>query len=359
MTGFKLLKPPATDEVEISLFGPGYGECVVCHLGDGAWMIVDSCLDPDTRKPVALSYLDGIGVPCTSVARIVATHWHDDHILGLSDLIYAMQAAKLVVTSAFANKEFKSLIQKWAKGTTIFDGNGLGELKKVMTLTSNPILASEDKIIYERQGQIPCRVIALSPSDASVLACIARLNQIAPSLYLTRAPSIRGNDASVVLSIEVGDRRILLGGDLQIRNHRNHGWLAIVDNHKGYDRPKHHVFKIPHHGSKNGDHAEIWEHLLVPDPYAILAPFVGGKTKLPTDADLLRIKTSTTKASLTAQPTIGKFRLANGTVAKTMKGAARSIEVIPHQFGHVRLRGKIGDSPEEWTVEYFGDAQSL
>src|SRR5262245_58961005 len=54
--------PPASDEVEISLFGPGIGECSVVHLGGGQWMVVDSCIDRSTRRPVALEYLAEIGV---------------------------------------------------------------------------------------------------------------------------------------------------------------------------------------------------------------------------------------------------------------------------------------------------------
>ena len=44
-----LAAPPRTDELEVSLFGPGVGECVIVHLGAGEWMVVDSCLDPATR----------------------------------------------------------------------------------------------------------------------------------------------------------------------------------------------------------------------------------------------------------------------------------------------------------------------
>lgn len=40
--------PPAADEIEFSLFGPGYGEAVAVHLGDGTWLLIDSCIDPDS-----------------------------------------------------------------------------------------------------------------------------------------------------------------------------------------------------------------------------------------------------------------------------------------------------------------------
>ena len=63
--------PPARDEIELTLFGPGYGESVVLHIGDGAWAIVDSCIDKDGR-PSALSYLENLD-PAEVVVLVAAT----------------------------------------------------------------------------------------------------------------------------------------------------------------------------------------------------------------------------------------------------------------------------------------------
>lgn len=72
---------PGDDEVEVSLFGPGLGECVVVHLGKSEWMIVDSCVRVGEKEPVALEYLEKLGVDiATSVTMVVASHWHDDHV---------------------------------------------------------------------------------------------------------------------------------------------------------------------------------------------------------------------------------------------------------------------------------------
>ena len=74
---------PKTDEIELSLFGPGIGECAVVHLGNGEWMTVDSCLAADRSTPVAVEYLISLGVDiATQFKLIVVTHWHDDHIKG-------------------------------------------------------------------------------------------------------------------------------------------------------------------------------------------------------------------------------------------------------------------------------------
>ena len=65
---------PAFDQIEVSVIGPGYGECSLIHIGDGKWIIIDSCIDNTSEKPAALAYLEGIGVnPAEAVLLIFAT----------------------------------------------------------------------------------------------------------------------------------------------------------------------------------------------------------------------------------------------------------------------------------------------
>ena len=85
MTPPERSRPPRADEIEISLFGPGCGESLVLHLGHGDWMIVDSCIDNVSAGPASLRYLRDLGIdPARQVKWILTTHWHDDHIRGLS-----------------------------------------------------------------------------------------------------------------------------------------------------------------------------------------------------------------------------------------------------------------------------------
>ncbi len=39
------MNAPEPDEIEVSLIGPGYGESVLVHLGDGEWVVADSCVE--------------------------------------------------------------------------------------------------------------------------------------------------------------------------------------------------------------------------------------------------------------------------------------------------------------------------
>ena len=50
---------PSRDEIEVSVFSRGYGECIVVHAGDGFWIGFDSLLNP-RGKPAALDYFQEI-----------------------------------------------------------------------------------------------------------------------------------------------------------------------------------------------------------------------------------------------------------------------------------------------------------
>src|SRR5665213_2669888 len=80
---------PNANTAEITLIGTGggYGESCIIHYGDNCWAVVDSCQNPTTKECLPLSYLKQIGVDVArDVKVIICTHWHNDHILGISDL---------------------------------------------------------------------------------------------------------------------------------------------------------------------------------------------------------------------------------------------------------------------------------
>ena len=97
--------------IEVSLFGPGYGECVVLHLGAGDWAIVDSCIDHRTGQPAALAYLSSLGIdPAVAVKLVAVTHAHDDHIRGIADVLAACESARFVRPVATSRNEFLALL---------------------------------------------------------------------------------------------------------------------------------------------------------------------------------------------------------------------------------------------------------
>lgn len=362
---------PAPDEVEVSIFGPGFGECVVLHFGNGDWGVVDSCLNPGSKRPVALDYFESLDVNVgQSVQLVVATHWHDDHMQGISSVFQAAESAVFACTGAVRQPDFKEILASWTGTRSLIGGSGVDELQKLLTelkrRTSgtrypSPRLASANKTLWERAAQPPALAKAVSPSDAVELATIARLGAYAPdrTKLRRRLPNLEPNDASVVLSIEVGEHRVLLGADLQVRQDRALGWMAIIDE-TPRGAPSHQGFKVSHHGSHNGDHDEIWEKLLVSQPWAAITPFVSGSVKLPTLGDCNRILGRTPESYLTAPPHPARYSDRNRSVEKTVKEATRLVQIIPGKFGHVRLRKKVPErATSPWNVELFGQAAKL
>src|SRR5436309_15234412 len=107
-----LISIPDPDEFEVSLFGPGIGESIVLHVGAGEWIIVDSCRG--NRGAAAVEYLVEIGVAITtSVKLIVATHWHNDHVRGLSDIVQRCHGAEFLCSPALFHAEFLALAELW------------------------------------------------------------------------------------------------------------------------------------------------------------------------------------------------------------------------------------------------------
>jgi hypothetical protein len=162
---------------------------------------------------------------------------------------------------------------------------------------------------------------------------------------------------SVVIWAEVGDQMILLGSDLQNENSDQVGWNAIV---KSPVRSKKFasVFKIPHHGSRNGHNPDVWAEMICAEPFVLLTPFMLGNIILPTETDVERICQLTKKAFITAAPKGKKIRRER-VVEEFIRGATKSIRTVTGSFGHIRLRTSDRSSPLSWKYEMFGSAIPL
>ena len=95
--------PPAPDEIEVSVWGAGYGEAIVLHIGGGKWVLVDSCIDPGSQVPASLDYLKNLKFPVgEAVKLIVVTHWHDDHIRGISTVLDECKSACFAISGVIS-----------------------------------------------------------------------------------------------------------------------------------------------------------------------------------------------------------------------------------------------------------------
>lgn len=366
---------PTAEQFEVSLFGPGVGECVVVHTGYGEWVVVDSCVDATSKQPIAISYLRALGVDvATAIRLIVVTHWHDDHVRGASELFRAAQSAKLVCSSALNAQEFWNMIAVARKRDTIGDHTGIDELSGLFSELrrrlppgaraggETPSWAVSNRTLHERfadDATIACRVVALSPSDRAI-----RLAQIQLSGELDafregkagrRLVAQTPNQSAVALWIEAGTACILLGSDLEESNDPENGWQAIVAQPRAVGAVAS-VLKVPHHGSANADSPAVWAQMLSSNAHAMLTPF--RPQKLPRTADLLRIRERTSRTYCTATPEGRKAPKRASAVERTIGEIALRRELRVGAMGHIRVRGQLGTGiPDD--VHLFNGAFKL
>ena len=349
--------PPGAGEFELTLFGPGYGESIVLHVGDGVWVIVDSCIDDD-RAPRALRYLEGIGIdPAQAVALIIATHWHDDHIRGMARLVDACSQAAFCCAAALCQQEFLSAVATLERRHLTVAGSGVRELYEVFTRLVQagvrPKHAVANRRVFTRGA---CEVWSLSPSDAAFQDFLRVIGDLVPreGQAKTRIRDLSPNDVAVALWVEVGDVAVLLGSDLE-----GSSWEVIL---QSAERPpgQASAYKIAHHGSENADKPGVWEQMLDADPVAVLTPWQRGGRALPSDQDVQRILSNTAKAyasarsrSITEAPS-RRERMVDRTIRESGAGLRR-LAMSP---GGIRLRRLI-HSADPWRVELFGAACHL
>ncbi|WP_420618229.1 MBL fold metallo-hydrolase [Candidatus Poriferisocius sp.] len=350
------LQPPEVDEIELTLLGPGRGECCVLHVGRGEWLIVDSCVT-QAGHPAALAYLASLGVPSSAVRWVIATHWHDDHIRGFAELVGECSEARVLHSAALENDEFMMLAASDPDSLTE-QSSGVREMWKTWTLLDNsgrdaPELVSADSRIHQRQeSQTPnCEIWVLSPSSASVAEALSGFSALIAETGQPKRtiPRPKRNPSSVVVWVQVGDVIALLGADLERSSDELRGWQAIARS-SGRPTKKAHLVKIPHHGSEDAHDQVMWDDLLVPFPLAGITPFKQGSANLPRDTDRARIVALTSQAWLTRDKAFARPRRRPRAVSKTIEEATRRFERLSVEPGRVTFRCN-ATQPEDWTVD--------
>jgi len=370
---------PTPNEIEISVFGCGFGECILVHYNTD-WFIIDSFIlnekkevfdveiselnanknSTNTREsftsiPVALKYLQSINVNLDQVKLILASHWHTDHTEGLCETIQKCHYASFFITSTITKKTFpffkesERFIQQNPNSThevnSIFKYFKKNKKRKINKAYKElPLFKSKDIEIY-----------SLSPSmETNDYFFNNLLKHIDQKIKAPDKDEIReyANRTSVVLLIKLKKYSILLGSDLEHLNDPEMGWNGVLNTY-GIKNVKSHIFKIPHHGSENGHCEDIWVKHLIENPIAISTSFTSLVDPLPTLKDVERIKKYTNNAYLVANSHIPKIKIPK--VLENM-GATLPRE---NKLGHVRVR--IDSESDEFNpkIETFHSAGKL
>ena len=291
-------KPKAT-EAEITVFGPGYGESVVVHFGDDRWFLVDSTLGNRESKPASIRYLRSLGVDLEdSVELVIITHWHDDHIRGAVATIDACPKARICVSQALTEEEFRKFAGALSSNTQSAHGSGvdefIGVVERMMMAGRGPLRGSQDKrILSIGAGHLShnqsFELWTLSPSDFQTTVSEAKFADRQPEAgkAIKRAVPTGPNNHSVALWLVFGDANVILGADLETTADPRAGWDSVVSSKNRPQGPVDYL-KVPHHGSVTGHHDGLWEDVLKGNPVAVLTPWNRNKG-LPQPPDIARL----------------------------------------------------------------------
>jgi beta-lactamase superfamily II metal-dependent hydrolase len=356
-----LKKPPAPDELEVSVFGPGIGEAIVLHLGDGKWTCIDSA--KLNGRAWALSYLEELSVAPTQVCLILATHWHSDHVDGLSEIVHSCPSVQFVCSNALRVDEFKALLARFLRPDSERIRAPLIEIRSILQTYGErrkndrhhpaPVFAQARLLLYRIEdvaGCGPLEIWSLSPSPEDVLGSRSEFANLFVPLdqYANGLDPIGQNSSCIVVMIKIGMDVILLGSDLERTNSNSTGWNAVVN--AGFPLTPASAFKIPHHGSAGAYSQELWNNFIQPGAVAVVTPFT--PSGLPRTAELDRLRAMGCELYVTALPHETAISRSLD-VQREIKGMTKSFRSLymPDKNGVVRLRKKIGQGT--WAVETF------
>ena len=361
------LDAPEADAVEIAVFGPGIGESVTLHLGNNEWIIIDSCICPGETTPAPILYLRQIGVDAsTAVKRVLATHWHDDHIRGLGAVLRECQGAQFAMSGALAAEQFFQLVLEVDESNKLVSGSSsasefaaiLEELERRGKKILTPDFYAQSAMILYRGGYQKSAVVhALSPSAATITSANTDLaRRLLTGGQTRRFKRFGPNDLSVAVQVELGQLSLLLGADLEKTANPQFGWQAVIDSSS---RPsqRSELFKVSHHGSSNADHPGVWSGLLKENPLAIITPFAS--SALPRDGDVARITSRTNRAYCTTWPPSKRPVRRRGVDKIFIGRATRGRRAVNRSSGFVRVRFDLTSNLLSPHISLFGSATLL
>jgi len=411
------LEPPESDEFEVTLIGgtAGYGESILLHIGNGDWIIIDSCVNVKNGECVPISYLNDLSVDISQhVLYVLCTHWHDDHIKGLSNILEQCTSKTVFVLSCSDDRE------KWVYemlNDYNYQGKStvLNELKCTISMANDKgiriLPVKQDSLVFNINGVL---AYALSPSDEVVkkfeeevasaqvkyhktlnqaikLKTIdAQLIQDASTLeeetinnfaglikeridekkivqeatnLLTYkdAKRVEQNDRCVALLVSFNGHHIILGADLENKTSDSglSGWMSVAkcSSMNGVTSS---LFKIPHHGSKTGYCDFFLKSFIKNDATMKLTAWAKGDKLIPEPVMLGKYYAHSQKMYITTTALLKKEnKEENKSIKKEMERTTEAIYELRPQLGIIRSRMKINSLSDSWNTDYFGSAEMI
>jgi beta-lactamase superfamily II metal-dependent hydrolase len=360
---------PASNEAEVTLLGTGggYGESSVVHYGNGFWAIIDSCSDPKNNIPIPIEYLTKLGVDLKNAVKlIICTHWHNDHIIGLSQVVDECKSADFCFGKANDKKKFLYWVtldyQKMKDNSKISSTSEFVKCLEILNRDkSRKVKPAYPDRILDSIPNIHTSIAALSPSDFVIEEFDKEVSTLIANFggpqkkYVYQSP----NEQSVVLLITLGHHSVILGADLEVFNDNRKGWLNILDYSKVATSSKSSLFKIPHHGSENGYHQRILDELLNEDPILKLTPW--NRNKCLPEPEMIRLYKTLSKNLYITSPVIKHERPKKRSkeLEKIINFFNQKLKEVKYTNGIIQSRIVIDDPSATWTTQLDGEAFNI
>lgn len=325
------------------VLGRGVGECILVELSENEWMVVDCFKTPETKKPAPLEYFETIGLdPKEVIKKILITHFHDDHVQGMSDLIDIAENADIYLPSALTLNEAAEYYAKQQVSNGFQELSGIAEFGRILDVLykNNRKVTSvkHSMVLYNANGHM---LSALSPSEKDCTEAANAFIALASSIQdASRVGKQHPNNHCITLNMQcnVTNHSALLGSDLEISTDPNSGWDAAVSGTMAPKAKKVDIFKIPHHGSENGYHPYTVTELLSEDVISVVTTF--NRQDLPREEFIDLYKQHSTKLLATTKPKQYRAKdVVSPFVMKMINNSSIHVKTVNNtkQFGYVEL----------------------
>lgn len=406
--------PAGPEEAEVTLIGgsAGFGESVVVRYSKDEWAIIDSCVDTITQTCLPIAYLVDIGVKVKEqVKYVICTHWHDDHIRGLHDVLEAC-SNDVIFCVAIASEKLKFLYEI-QRGNLYEPDRGV---RKELILTMDKVKEKGIKVkrllqdlpVFEMGS---CKCHALSPSQKELemffnelayaiseqgqvlsqkemlssvpTADIESADDISDEVFATleadagiepasftesdyqdlerlkedsksSKPNI--NDRSVALLFNIQGHHVVLGADLEVSSDSECGWQSVNDCDCMRDVNAG-IFKVPHHGSSTGYYEMFLRNHIKSTATGKIATWITGRKVRPEKKTLGKYYNYLNKLFITTDPSYLTGKFSSPEYKSYMEETTESIVDIKNQIGIIQSRLDLSSESDEWTTTVYGSAK--
>ncbi len=251
--------------LHVFVIGPGQGEGIALALPGSGWVLVDGCSAPRQRPrdryPLE-HVLRQFWGDDRAIEAMVLTHPHADHVAGFAELLESLEPKVVGVTGTNADDLRRTLAdeaancdRRRAESSTREAMVAAGVVTALRAINTWAEDHPEDLIAVHDQVEL------VSTSEVSVHARAPHPTLLQSWFDEGRMAEImakRANELSAVLEVVFGRTRIVLGGDLPVRDQHGPvptGWNGVLERHG--QLATHSGFKIPHHGSREALHPKM------------------------------------------------------------------------------------------------------